>query len=190
MNGSWKRAAAASALCLGIAAAGLAGAQDRPQGPPPGAGQRGPGRPGFDGRKFVEEMRQRREQRMHDLLQIKPNQEAAFHAFTAAMQPPPRDGKPGGPGGPGRERGRGPEAARPQAAPMTTPERLDRMQMRMAERQARFQQTAAAIRTFYAALSPEQRKAFDVMPMMGGEHGGHRGGGRFGSGRPGFGGPR
>ena len=189
MNGSWKRTVAASALCLGLAAAGLAVAQDRPQGPPPGAGQRGPGgsgRPGFDGRKFFEEMQKRREQREHDLLQIKPNQEAAFQAYVAALKPPARDGKDGGPGrGPGRERGRGPEAA-----PMTTPERLDLMQKRMAERQARFQQTAAAIRTFYAALTPEQRKAFDLMPPMGGEHGHHHMSGRFGGGPPGFGGPR
>ena len=163
---SWKRAAAAGALCLGLAAAATAGvAQDRPQGlggPPHGEAQRGPGQRGPDRQKMFEEMRRRREQWMHDLLQIKPDQETAFHAFLAAVAPPQREGK-----GAGREAG-------PGAAPMTTPQRLDRMAMRI----ARLQQIAAATKTFYAALSPEQRRAFDALPAPMGRHGarGHRGG--------------
>jgi hypothetical protein len=127
---------------------------------------------------MAEAMRMRREKMLHDLLQIKPDQEAAFHAFTASMTPPPRDGK----AGPGRY---GPGAA--PSMPMTTPERLDRMAARMAERQARFQKVAAATKTFYAALTPDQRRAFDAMPMMHGggghgrwEHGGHGFGGERG----------
>jgi len=45
------------------------------------------------------------------------------------------------------------------------------MAARMAEGQAKFQQMAAATKTFYAALTPDQRRAFDAMPMMG--PGGH-----------------
>jgi protein CpxP len=171
MNGTLKRVVAVSALCLGLVAAANAGAQDRParpNGPPPGAG-------GVDHRKMFEEMRQRREQRLHDILQIRPDQDAAFHAYLAAVTPPRREGA--GPRGAGRERdGQGKPA-------MTTPERLDRMAARMTERQQRFAQTAAATKAFYGVLNPEQRKAFDAMPMM---REGHHG---FGHGRRGFEGP-
>jgi protein CpxP len=190
MNGSWKRAAAASALCLGLAAFATAGAaQDRPSpaGPAGAAGQRAPGQRapgqrGADRQKMFEEMRQRREQRMHDLLQIKPDQEAAFHTFLTAVAPPHREGKDGqrGPSaGPGREHG-------PWAKPKTTPERLDRMTARL----ARMQATIAATRTFYAALSPDQRKAFDALPMAGGRGHGHRGFRGHGGGGHHFEGPR
>jgi Spy/CpxP family protein refolding chaperone len=166
MIGSWKRATLASALCLGLAAATASVAQDHPQGPggPPVAGQRG----GPERQKMIEAMRMQREKRLHDLLQIKPDQEAEFHAFTASMTWQPtgrRDRTP---------------------TPMTTPERLDRMVARMSERQARFQKMALATKTFYAALTPDQRRAFDAMPMMGGdrrgawEHGGHGFGGQRG----------
>ncbi len=110
---------------------------------------------------MMEDMRRRRETRLHDLLQIKPDQEADFHAFVVSMTPPPRDGKAGAWGHRGTD-----------AMPMTAPERLDRMSARMAERQANFQRIAKATKIFYAALTPDQRRAFDAMPMM--EHGGHR----------------
>jgi Spy/CpxP family protein refolding chaperone len=168
---SWKHAAAASALCLGIAALASAGAaQDRPPGRE--GLLRGPVQHGPDRQKMFEEMRQRREQRLHDLLQIKPDQEAAFHAYLAAVEPPHRDSKDGQRGPGGLQRG-------PDFAPMTTPQRLDRMAARIAREQA----VVAATRAFYAALSPEQRKAFDAMPMQMGHGGGpglhgHRDGGR------------
>ena len=175
MNGTLKRVAAVSALCFGLAAAANAGAQDRPgrpNGPPPGEG-------GADHRKMFEEMRQKREQRLHDVLQIRPDQDAAFHAYLTAVTPPRREGQ--GPRGAGRQGdGQGKPA-------VTTPERLDRMAARMTELQQHFTQVASATKTFYGALSPEQRKAFDAMPMMmrQGHHGhGHGHGGR------GFGGPQ
>ena len=66
---------------------------------------------------------------------------------------------------------------------LTTPQRLDRMAARMAERQQRFAQHAAAVKQFYAQLTPAQQKAFDAM-HHGGKHkrmmkrhmGGHGGG--------------
>jgi len=66
-------------------------------------------------------------------------------------------------------------------AKLTTPERLDKMSAMMSEhiarRQAEFQKHAAAIKAFYAVLSPEQQRAFDTLPMetLGGLHGGHGG---------------
>jgi protein CpxP len=164
MNGTWKRTAA-GALCLGIIAVATVGAaQDRPPGPP--GLQRGPVRQGPDRQKMFEQMRQRREQQLHDVLQIKPDQEAAFHAYLAAIAPPRPEGKDG-------QRGlqRGPDFA-----PPTTPQRLEREAARIAREQA----ALTATRTFYAALSPEQRKAFDAMPMRMGHGGGHGGPGRGG----------
>jgi protein CpxP len=154
MTGSWKRAAA-GALCLGLAAVATAGiAQNRPPAAP------GAGPPGVADRggKFGQK-RARREQMLHDVLSVKPDQETAFHAYLAALARPRKDD--GGRPEPGRERDQGLGQA-----PMTTPQRLDRKAARMAQRQARFQQAASATRTFYAALSPAQRRAFDVLPMM------------------------
>jgi hypothetical protein len=101
---------------------------------------------------MVADMQHRREQRLHDLLQIKPDQEAAFHTFIAAEE----QGRPQRGPGPG---GKGPGAER---KPLTTPERLDRE----AKHIAQLQQHLAAVKAFYAVLTPDQRKAFDQMPMM------------------------
>ena len=130
-------------------------AQDRPT--PPGAGQHGPGMagmPGMDRGKMMEAMRARREKTLHDVLAIKPDQEAAFRAYLTAVAPPMDGDRPGRPN---RD---------PQDAPMTTPQRLDRMAAQMADRQTRFQKVASATKTFYAALNPDQRRAFDALPMM------------------------
>jgi protein CpxP len=100
------------------------------------------------------------------VLNLRPDQEAAFQAFQAAMTPPP-----------GQHHEHMDHAA---AAAMTTPQRLDRMADRMARREAEFRRRAEAIKSFYAALSPEQQRAFDAVPMMqGGDH--DMGHGRHGS---------
>lgn len=173
--------ALAGALCLGLAAT-AAVAQDRPAAPgapqagaPRGFGQRGP-----DRQKLIAEIKQRREQRLHDLLQIKPDQETAFHTFLTSMEQarPQRGQRPDGASGPNA---RGAEAQH-----LTTPERLDRLSQRMAERtaerQQRLQKTTAAVKTFYAVLTPEQRKAFDDLPLMriGDRHHDRPWGGRMG----------
>jgi hypothetical protein len=145
INTHLPRVALASVLCLGLAAA--AAAQDRRPAP------------GGDRQKPSEDRNLRREQRLHDLLQIKPDQEGAFRTFVAALEQarPER----------GRGRDRGPQGgAQGQAAPLTTPERLDRQAQGLAEAQQRLQKTSAAVKTFYAALTPEQRKAFDAMPVL------------------------
>ncbi len=188
-----KGAAVAGVLCFSLATAAAAQAPQRPAGPdsPPPAGAHGP-----EQRKMMmERFKQRHEQRFHDLLQIRADQETAFHAFLTAVEPQHRDGEHSrrGPGGPRAGGAPGPGG---EAPALTTPERLDRMASRMAERQQRFQQIAGATKAFYAVLSAEQRKAFDEMPMLRQarfEHrmGGHFGGrGRFGGeDRPAFQGP-
>jgi len=114
-------------------------------------------------------------------LKITPAQEGAWSAFTAAMQPP------------AGMMGQRPGAdQRAELAKLPTPERIDRMRALRTERMntmnAEMDKRAAAVKTFYAALSPEQQKTFDAehQKMMarhdarglrgGHGHGGHEGG--------------
>jgi len=101
---------------------------------------------------------------MHDILAIRPDQEAAWQAFTASMVPPHHPDMD--------HHGEGHGMA------MTTPERLDHMAAKMAEHQAAFQRHAEAVKRFYAVLSPQQQKAFDAMSAMMTHHMGQ--GGRMG----------
>lgn len=120
-----------------------------------------------DPAKRFEQMQQRRTKRLADLkdkLKLDASQESAWNSFTAAQQPP------------------APPAQRPNrqdVAKLTTPERLDLMQKRQAERSAAFAKRADATRSFYAALKPEQQKTFDAETLRfgpGGErHQGQRG---------------
>lgn len=99
-------------------------------------------------------------------LQLTPAQEGAWSNFTAAQQPSARTA--------GKAR---PDRA--EMAKMTTPQRLDRMQTRHAERSAMFAKRIDATRSFYAALTPEQQKTFDTEGMRFGQRGhGHHHHGR------------
>ncbi len=68
-------------------------------------------------------------------------------------------------------RGRQGRPDRAELAKMTTPQRLDRMQTRQAERSAMFAKRIDATRSFYAALTPEQQKTFDAEGMRFGHRG-------------------
>jgi len=99
--------------------------------------------------QWHERMTQRRAQHMANLkaeLAITSEQESAWSQFESAMQPP-------APQQPAGERG--------DWAKLTTPERIDRMEQRMAERQDHFKQMGEAVKTFYAQLTPQQQKIFD-----------------------------
>lgn len=98
-------------------------------------------------------------------LQLTPEQETAWLAFTARME-----------AGHGMQRPSG--GGRTDWSALTTPERLDKMQERMAERQATMAQRFDAIKSFYAALNPEQQKVFDSHHMGGHQRTGMRGGGQ------------
>ncbi len=152
-----------SALVLALGFAGAASAQNAPAPQPaPAAGkpwQGGPDRAAM--RQQMEARRAERLKALHDALNIKPDQESAFAAFAAAMQPAARG--PQAPGG-------GWKADRAALAAMTTPERLDRMAQMMDERMARmkdaFQKREAATKALYAALSPDQRRTMDALPNL------------------------
>ncbi len=156
---------AAGAVLLSSAAA--VAAQEHPASPPAAMGE-----------KWREHMRQRMDAHihaLHDILNIHPNQEAAFQAFIASMKPPEQGdhAHDDHEHGDHHDMDRGPG----EMAGLTTPQRLDRMAAKMAEHQAAFQRHASAVKTFYAALSPEQQKAFDALGAMRHGHGEHEFGG-------------
>jgi protein CpxP len=168
--------AAIAALCLTSGAL----AQDRPTPPAMGDAPRHEG----DRAEWRKAHQERRAQFLRAVLNIRQDQEPALQAFLSDMHAAKAEHKDW--------------ADRPaEAGPLTTPERLDRMTAwmtkRSAERQAAFQQRAQAIKRFYAALSPEQQRAFDALHGRGemmrhGHHGMERhGDDQHGADRPGDG---
>jgi hypothetical protein len=163
-------------LALGgvLLAGGFAGASLAQQPPlavmAQGAAQAGqPAGPREGRRMDPEAMAAKHAERLRAVLQLRPEQEPALKAYLAARKPAGMAGRRGG---------------REQSAAMTTPQRLDAQRARLTERVARFDQRAAATKTFYAQLSPSQQKAFDALGSRGGK-GGHRGWGGRGHGHGG-----
>ena len=130
------------------------------QTPPPA----GPGGPGqrmereHHGRMDPARMQERMAKRMGMLkqkLQITSAQEGAWTAYTTALKPT--------------------QFNRPQRGEfdkLTTPERIDRMRAMHAARASEMDKRADATKTFYAALSAEQRKVFDTESARRGHRGG------------------
>lgn len=120
------------------------------------------------------EHRAKRQAELKAALKLTPAQEGAWTSFTTATQPPARAE-------------RSPQD-REAFKNLKTPERIDMMEKRMAERQAHMKQRGEAVKAFYAQLTPEQQKVFDERGMRHGKgegrHGGHRGG-HHGHGRAG-----
>jgi protein CpxP len=98
---------------------------------------------------------------MHDKLKLSAAQEPAWKTFTNAITP-------------------GAMPARPDRAAMekmTAPERMEKMLAFSKERQSRMESHFAALKTFYATLTSEQKKIVDASHgHMRGMHGGMRGG--------------
>ena len=120
-------------------------------------------RPHMDRAQRMEHMQAKRAQRLAELkqkLKLDASQEGAWNNFTTAQQRPSR------PAGQAR-------MDRAEFAKLTTPQRLEHMQARQAERSARFAQRLEATRSFYATLSPAQQKTFDAETVHFGHRGGH-----------------
>ncbi|WP_395349559.1 Spy/CpxP family protein refolding chaperone [Variovorax sp. UC122_21] len=120
----------------------------------------------MDPAKRLERMQEHRAKRLaalKDKLKLNASQESAWSSYTSATQPP----------GP---RPDGQRMTRADFAKLTTPQRIERMQARQAERSAMFAKRADATKSFYAALTPEQQKTFDAESMHFGGHRFHRGG--------------
>ena len=99
----------------------------------------------MDPGRMKERMAQR-QSRLKQKLQITPAQENAWNAYVAAMQPPANLQRP--------------DPA--ELARLTTPERIDRMRALRNAHHAEMDKRGEATKTFYAALTPEQRKVFDT----------------------------
>jgi Spy/CpxP family protein refolding chaperone len=122
-----------------------------PAGPPQQQQQHGWDREGMRAR-----MQARMDQRFqvfHDALGLRADQEAAWQTFKTEWRPA------------GDRMGRRRDEDR-DAAPMTTPERLERMAQRMSERQAAMARRAEAVKRFYAVLDERQRKTFDALVSL------------------------
>lgn len=115
----------------------------------------------------AERMQERMAQRMSEkadrlksALQLTPAQETAWQSFQTAMQ-----AQPPGHANPVRE----PD----QKAKLTAPQRMERLQALHQERQLQMAQRLAAVKAFYAVLTPEQQQVFDQQFHARGQRGGH-----------------
>lgn len=105
-----------------------------------------------DKTQYLQQKRAQRWERMKNLLQLQPQQQAAWDAYVAAMQtsvPTP------------------PQAGAKHPKDMTTLERLDwKAQMRKTH-QKNAEQREQATRKFYNSLNAQQQKAFDSLHQDG-----------------------
>jgi protein CpxP len=101
----------------------------------------------------------KRQAKLHELLKLTPAQEPAWNSFVAATRPA----------------GLGQHGDRAQWATLSAPARLEKMIALSKQRTAAMESQLAALNTFYAVLTPEQKKVFDQHTMRGlGRH--HKGG--------------
>jgi protein CpxP len=161
MKHATKHLIAAALLALGFAAGAQAPAT-APAAPP--AASAGQGHyMGHHGRMDPARMQERmakRQERLKQKLQLTPAQESAWTAYVAAMKPPANLQRPD----------------RAELAKLTTPDRIDRMKALRNAHLAEMDKRGDATKTFYAALTAEQKKMFDAeRPRMrrGGHHRGH-----------------
>jgi protein CpxP len=105
--------------------------------------------------------RAQRQAKLHDALKLTGAQEPAWKTFVGATAPAPRAERED-------------HAA---FASLAAPARMEKMIARSKDRTARMESQLAALNTFYAVLTPEQKKVFDANTMhgLGGKHHGHRG---------------
>ena len=122
------------------------------------------------------EFQAKRVAQLHDELKITPAQENAWNAFVASMKPQARGARPD----------------RAAQAGLSAPQRLAQHIERQKQRTAMMEQRLGAVNSFYAVLTPEQKKTFDDKAARlqghGGKHGGrggwqHRGAGAADSAR-------
>lgn len=103
--------------------------------------------------RMAERMAQRQQQ-LKQALKLTPAQEPAWQQFDEALKP----------------QAKGPLMDRDDWQKLTTPQRLEKMQARQAEHEARMKTHIETIQKFYGGLSPEQQKTFDAQFMHFGGH--------------------
>ena len=97
---------------------------------------------------------EKRHAELHKQLNLSAEQEPAWKAFTENVQAALPQGRPN----------------REELRKLSTPERMDKMLATMKEREKQMESGAAAIKEFYAVLTPEQRKQFDEQSAWKGRH--------------------
>lgn len=153
--------AAAALLALGGVSAGAAPAAGTAAAAESGAAP-APRHQRMHGKHMNQEQWQKkraeRAEALRQKLQLTAAQQPAWDAFQQAMQP-----------------SRHARLDRADMRKLTTPERIDRMRALREQRAAEADRRGDAVKTFYAALTPEQQKVFDdqrMGPRQG--HDGHR----------------
>lgn len=96
----------------------------------------------------MEAMRAKRHAELKARLKITPEQESAWDTFTTAMKPPTA--------AMGQMRQMHAEMDK-----LSTPERIDKMRALRSQHTAEMEKREEAIKTFYASLTPDQKKTFD-----------------------------
>ncbi|AMP01087.1 LTXXQ motif family protein [Collimonas arenae] len=117
--------------------------------------------------KFAANMA-KRQAKLHDDLKITPDQEAAWQTFLGKIKPVRPEGAP-------------PRPNKEEWAKQTAPERLDHQMEFLKRAEARLAEHTAAVKEFYAVLTPTQQKTFDehfnkMMKHRFGHRGFHQGG--------------
>lgn len=92
------------------------------------------------------EFPEKRQSMLHDKLGLSALQEPAWKDFIAKLKPSGQTSRPSG----------------SELSKLSTPDRLDRMLAVMKDRERAMEAHAEAIKTFYAQLTPEQKKMFDA----------------------------
>jgi periplasmic protein CpxP/Spy len=99
--------------------------------------------------KFNERMKERMARHhaaLHDKLKLTAAQEPAWKTFTEAMIPASMPQRPD----------------RAEMAKLAAPERMEKMIGMMKDSEQRMEKRLDALKTFYATLTPEQKKVFDA----------------------------
>jgi Spy/CpxP family protein refolding chaperone len=101
--------------------------------------------------------------KLHDLLKLNAAQQPAWDAFVASRTPANKAERPARPD-------------RAAWASLSAPQRMQKGIDLQKQRVARMEQRLAALNSFYAVLTPEQRKVFDEQSKgrKGGRHHQHR----------------
>ncbi|MBQ5946854.1 Spy/CpxP family protein refolding chaperone [Massilia sp. ST3] len=109
--------------------------------------------------------RAERQAKLRDALKLTPAQQPSWDAFVASMTPAQK-----------MDRAARPDRA--QLASLSAPQRLQMRIERQKQRTARMEARLSALNSFYAVLTPEQRKVFDEQAKQhrgGRQHRGHGG---------------
>jgi len=102
------------------------------------------------------ERMQQRHQQLHDVLKLSAEQEGAWKTYAESVKPPAR-----------------PKGNRDDWKALSAPERAEKRLEFSSQHQERMREHVAAMKAFYATLTPEQKKIFDTFHQ--GPRGGRRG---------------